>query len=245
MLGLALAMALVSVYWWFYPHFYRASDAWQYALSADAVRRGTFLAHPPAAPIFTHRVGLVLPVALVYALLGVTPHTTTLVPLCAVLIILGVVWWVLPDTPTRVVGVLCAAASWPLRNATSQLLADVVAAAVMSLSVLVLASRDQPEISRPTRVWRGALGALLLCYAFLAKESSYWLLPVWAGALIVDLRRGRGQLIREFYLPAVTTGLVFAALYLWFCSRHFGSAFARLITIDSVARRHTWRLRSS
>ena len=241
LLPLALgAIALVLV-WFCYPHNFEISDPSSYARNAYWIAHGQFAKQGLGSGIFQQRFGVFLPVALVYALCGVTPHTTDLVPLLATLVILLVVWTESIGR-ARWFGVFCVVTCQPLVSGMMNLFPDSIVSALLALSVLALSRR----INRggPLRhVLRASCGVLAWYCAMLTKESAWWALPLWAGALLVDVFRGRRELLKWFYLPAALLAAVLGALYLWFCAHYYGDPLARIHTVQALTGKHGWTIR--
>ena len=234
-------MAWLVVYWLRFPHNYTISDPWLYAYHAHLVAAGTFFKTLSVPNVFAQRFGVLLPVALVYALFGVTPETTALVPLLAGLTILFVIWRVLPKA-AALPGVICTLTCVPFLRGTTELFPDLIASALMMISVLMLSRRLDAPDSRSAQLLRAGIGVLAWFAAVLAKETACWALPVWAGALLVDAWRRRGPVLKWFHAPALLFGGLLSLGYLWFCAHFFGDALSRLHGIEELTGRHTWAI---
>jgi len=236
-LVLLSAAVLFAALWALYPQEFVASDPWAYSSRAYAILTGPDFGpnHP-----FSHRLAVTLPTALFYGLFGVNIWTTDLWPLCASLLILAVVWTALPTAWSKVLGALLCVTSVALIHASTELLPDVVAGALMAASALLLFRRRRLAEGRFAWAFAG-LPVLLAFLAFEAKESAYWLLPLWLAAAWSDSRgREWPLLLRRFYVPAILTGAVLGGAYLAFCAFVWGSAFARLAAIQSLTGQHLW-----
>jgi len=241
-LPLILGAAWLVQFWLSFQHNFTISDPWQYARHAYWVKAGSFLEHSAAPTVFGHRFGVFVPVALVYALFGVTPLTTMLVPLSTGLAILFVTWWVLPKG-AALPGVICAVTCVPLLRGMIELWPDPIATAFMVISVLMLSQRLDAPAKRSTQLLRAGVGVSSWFAAMLAKETAYSLLLIWAGAALLDVFRRRGAVLKWFHAPAVLFGLLLTLGYLWACAHFFGDPFARLHGIDALAGRHFWSFR--
>jgi hypothetical protein len=235
-MGVILGLILL---WAGTPQEYVASDPGAYARRAfNILQNGDF----GSSHVFGHRIAVTLPVALLYALFGVNIHTTNLWPLIAVIILAVTVWLALPDKRSKCLGVVLCLLCVPLLDAAVVLLPDVIAAAFMGLSSLVLFKRRsvlQKTMGRSLAVPLAAV--FLLFLAFLAKMSAYWLLPLWAMAIVADVRDNHtAPMLRRFYLPAVIAGLTLAAGYLLFCSVIWDDPFARFKSVQGLTGQHLW-----
>ena len=236
--SLALGLVFMLVIWARFPHTFEASDPWAYARRAHAITQGTYLERAGDHP-FDQRIGVSFPVAAVYATLGVTPRSTHTVPLLAGLLLLAWVWVVLPDARSRGFGVLLAATSVPLLEATAHLFPDLIATVPMLASLTLLWRRSELA-GRPEGLWYGALAAAIWMLAFLAKETAVWALPVFAVCAGLDLAARRGDLLRRFHVPAVACGAVLGAAYLGGSALAYGNPFARFSGIERLADGHLW-----
>jgi len=241
-LPLVLGAACLVWFWLHFPHNYRISDPWQYARHAYLVATGTYFKTLTVPDVFGQRLGVFVPVALVYVLLGVTPHSTALVPLLAGLATLLVVWQALPNA-AALPGVVWTVTCVPLLRGTIELYPDLIATAFMMISTLMLARRLEAPNRHSTQLLRAGVGVACWFAAMLAKESAYWVLPLWAGAALVDAVRRRGPTLKWFHAPAILFGLLLTAAYLGFCSHFFGDALSRVHSVDALTGQHVWSIR--
>lgn len=237
-LVLLSAAALFAAMWAFYPQEFVASDPWAYSSRAYAILTG--LDFGPNHP-FSHRLAVTLPTALFYGVLGVNIWTTDLWPLCASLLIIAVIWTALPTAWSKIIGALLCVTSVALIHASTALLPDIIAGALMAASALLLFRRRR-QLTARRWTWTFACAPVLLAFlAFEAKESAYWLLPLWIAAVWSDSRDAEWpRMWRRFYVPALLTGVVLGGAYLAFCAFVWGSAFARLSAIQSLTGQHLW-----
>ena len=192
---LLLALLLFIALWLLYPQEFIASDPWAYSQYAFEVSQNFDLGENH---VFHHRIAVTLPVAFLYAIFGVNIITTNLWPLGSALLVVIVVWCALPDNRSKIIGAALCLTSVPLFKASMALYPDIIATAFMALSTLVLFNRKR--FVQAHRTWLVApLAAIFLLFlAFLAKESSYWVLPLWAMAFVADVRENdRTTLLRR------------------------------------------------
>jgi hypothetical protein len=187
---------------------------------------------------FVMRVGLTGPLALIYALFGVSSSTTNLPALLAALAILAIVYAAMPTPRAKLVGLAVALCSTALLQNAMILNVDLPCAALMSASVLWLGNRD-----RPRGAWWLVAAAAAWLAAFLVKEVAVWCAPIWIYALVCDVRAlDRASLVRR-YAPAAIAGALLGAAYLWFCAAVWGDPFARAHGISALTDEHAWSLR--
>ena len=238
---IALVLALVAMCALFavgQPDFVASDPLWYSAVAhqMSVAPASVFAAHDLHP--FIMRVGLTGPLALIYALFGVSSSTTNLPALLAALAILGVIYAAMPTPRAKLVGLAVGVCSVPLLQNAMILNVDLPCAALMALTVLWLGYRDRPRGAR----WLAGAAAAWLA-AFLVKEVAIWCAPVWIYAVVCDARAlGRRALIRR-YLPAVVTGAILGAAYLAFCAALWGDAFARAHGITALTDEHAWSLR--
>jgi hypothetical protein len=238
-----LGCAACALLWLVYPQRFNPSDPWAYSQNAWEISRGLadFLSGAPNHP-FSHRLAVTVPVAALYALFGANIWTTNLWPLLCVFSVIAALCAALPSNRERALAVfLCVTCVGVFRQSTA-LYADVIAMGLLFPGAVVLYRRNGRGAAA------GALAplafALLVFAAFLAKETAYWILPVWAYALASDLRAGpRGTFwatVRRFHLPALAALLLLGAGYMTFCERVWGHPLARLISVQELTGHHLW-----
>jgi len=237
LVSLVLVLVVLAGLWIFCPQELIASDPLAYAQRAFAVAHDHDFG---VGDVFDQRIGVTVPVALLYSALGVGIRSTNLWPLAAMLTIALVVCLALPDERSRIAGALLCLTSVPLFSSSLALYPDVIAAAFMAASSLILSERVL-WLDRRVGFLAPITAVMLLFLAFLAKESAYWVLPLWIGAWIVDARAPDAAIrMRRFHLPALVTGVVLGALYLAFCRAAWGHPFARLATLQALTGHHLW-----
>ena len=233
-IALILGVIVLALGWFFIPQEFISSDPWSYSKIAYSIaENGDF----GSSHAFNHRLGTILPVAATYAIFGVNILTTNLWPLISAVIILIVIWLALPDDNSKILGVVLSVVSVPLWKYSTSLYPDLIAAAFMALSVYLLINRASGD-NKSKLITTGILGINFLFVAFLAKESAYWVLPLWVFAFYEDYREKSMPVY--FWGSVISTGIILGALYLAFCHFIFGDAFARFRAIESLTGVHLW-----
>jgi hypothetical protein len=232
------ALLLYVALWILCPQTFIASDPWVYSSRAFAISQHFDLGN---SHVFNHRLAVTLPVAFLYMIFGVSMITTHLWPLCAALLVGLTVWLALPDRRSKIIGVALCMTSVSLFKSSTALYPDIIATAFMALSSLILFNRRRLIGRHGAYLLVPSTAVCLLFLAFLAKESAYWMLPLWALAFLADARRNdRTMLFRRFYLPALVTGILLGLGYLVFCSMMWEDPLARLKSIQSLTGHHVW-----
>lgn len=235
---LALAVVLaaqVIVFVAFHGDFVAGDPLW-YADIAHRIARdpAELFAAADNHPFFM-RIGLTVPLALLYRAFGVSTLVTDLPCLAAALGIVGVVYAAAPTPRAKLLGMLVCLGCAPLMRGAGLLGPDLPCAALMACSILWLARRDRP---------RGALwaaGAVLAWFAaFLVKEAALWCGPVWLYAIARDLRGAGARRTLRTFAPALAVGAALAAGYLVLCARVWGDPWARFAGLEHLD--HTWQL---
>jgi hypothetical protein len=235
--ALLLVLLLYVGLWIVYPHYFVASDPWDYSKRAFEISRHLDFG---GDHVFNQRLTVVVPVAVLYSAFGVGLWTTDLWPLVAVLAIIVAVWLALPDESTRIAGMALAASSIVLLRASTALWPDIIATAFMAWSSLVLFNRRRLVHAGPRRLVP-QLAVALLFAAGLAKETAAWMLPLWVSALACDLAsRERAVWLRRFHLPAVTTAVALLGVYLAFCWLVWSDPLAHFRSVDAIGGTHPW-----
>lgn len=225
--------------WLLYPQQMFHSDPWFYSRDAFRIANDFRFGDGMQA----QRIGVTVPVAVIYKFFGVSILTTNAWPFIAVLMIAAVVWFAVPDRPTRVIALVLCATSVPLLTASVILLPDAIATAFMAASSLVLFRRREvmARLSHPGSV--GAVAVSMLFMAFLSKESVYWVVPLWIVAGVADRREPDWlRMRRQFYLPAAVLGLALGIAYLLFCWWAWGDPLSRIHVVQSLTGVHSWAM---
>ncbi len=233
---LFIAIVFYVVFWFVYPQEFIASDPAAYSARAYAISHGLNFGN---SDVFSQRLGITIPVALFYSTLGINILTTNLWPLLAALLIIATVWTALPDNKSKLISALLCFTSIPLFESSVALYPDIVAAAFMAASSLILFHREKYAQNNKLRFLVPFAAVALLFMAFLAKESAYWVLPLWIYALSSDIR-GKSNLVRHFHLPAILVGVLLGVLYLAFCNAIWNDSFARFHSVQALTGQHLW-----
>lgn len=233
---LILVLLVYVAFWFVYPQEFIASDPGAYSSRAFTIIQNFSFGN---GDVFDQRLGVTIPVALFYSTLGVNILTTNLWPLLAALLVIVTVWLALPDNKSKIVGALLCLTSIPLFQSSIALYPDIIAAAFMASSSLILFNRDKFTQSGKAGLLAPFAAVSLLFIAFLAKESAYWVLPLWAVALSADLKAKNG-LLHGFHLPAILAGIFLGGIYLVFCKVIWGDPLARFHSIQALTGQHLW-----
>ncbi|MCC3156879.1 hypothetical protein LJ737_06505 [Hymenobacter sp. 15J16-1T3B] len=209
-----------------------ALDDYYYARYAQQLLAGTF--HLGPDPL--HRLHdplherwlIFVPVAGLYALLGVNIWSTTLWPLLATLACLGLIW-----TTYRRRAPLVASGALVLLglhyfslNLTAYLYPDNVnMLACLGAALALLRGRRAP--GRAAVGWGVAFAGLNLA-ALLCKETVVFYAPFYLALLLLDARRGRWR----FWLAAGGAGALLLGAYLGFYRWQTDDALYRLHLIE-------------
>ncbi|HEY4058145.1 MAG TPA: hypothetical protein VGM39_16145 [Kofleriaceae bacterium] len=210
-----------------------ADPIW-YAQIADHISHGLDAFRGADMHPFWMRIGLTVPLAALYDLVGRSPLVTTLPTILAGCLILVTV--VSAQTTARarwIAAVLVVTSRAVLQNAVV-LGVDLPCAALLSTTVLFLGLRSRG------RRWL-ALAAVAWFSAFLVKETALWLFPVWLYVIVTDYRRD-GISIARRYLWAAVPLAVLAIAYMILCAMVWGHPLARFMGIQALAGHHTWAI---
>jgi hypothetical protein len=184
---------------------------------------------------FLMRVGLTVPLALLYRAFGVSTPVTNLLCLAAALGVVLVVYAAARTPRAKLLGMLFCLGCSPLMRAAGVLGPDLPCAALMACSILWLAWRDRPRGA----AWVTA-AAIAWFAAFLVKESALWCGPIWLYAIVRDLRDGGVRRTASTFAPALAVGAALAAGYLVLCARVWGDPWARFAGVEHLG--HAWQL---
>src|SRR4051812_28834061 len=194
------ALAVVSAFWLASDLYLEASDPWLYAREAFRLASGTLVKEADAGHPFPHRIGLLIPTAIAYRLLGVSAQSSLLFPLGCGLAFCAIAYFSFRQTSARVLALIVAVTCFPVVRATTQLGTDLPVAAWMGMTALLLSGRDGSLSPWLGGARIGVLAALTAFFAFLTKESAIWLGPVIAGVLARDGWTGDWRRNRMFYI---------------------------------------------
>ncbi len=186
---------------------------------------------------FVMRIGLTVPLSLLYRAFGVSTLVTNLPSLVAALGIVLVVYAAATTARGKLVGMFFCLTCIPLLHHGLLLNVDLPCAALMSLVVLCLSRRLGPR----GRAWLVAASVAWLA-AFLVKETAIWCAPVWLYAIVSDARARSPRDVLRSYAPALLVGAVLLAAYLLLCVHLWGSALARFQGVEAISEEHAWSM---
>jgi len=233
---LYLFIILYTLFWYYYPHEFIVSDPWAYSSRAFQIGQDFNFG---SGHVFDHRLGLTIPVAIFYKLFGISMLTTNLWPLMAVIIIFITVWFALPDSKSKLIGLILCFFSVPFLKASTTLFPDIIATAFMASSSLLLFKREKIVLSKYW-LFLSILTIVFLFVSFLAKESAYWIIPLWIIYFINDLKEKNNNLLKRFYLPIFLICVLLGFLYLIMNYYIWGSPLARFESVQSLTGKHLW-----
>jgi hypothetical protein len=192
-----------------------ADPLWYADIAHDLTKHASQVLQPGDLHPITMRVGLTLPLALLYWLFGVSTFVTNLPSLFSALGIIAIAF-AAPVTPRgKLIGLGLALACVPMLHQLVMLNTDLPCGALMAWSVLLVVRR------------RYAIAMAVWFAAFLVKESALWLAPVWIYVAIVELRASDLRMAARTFAPALVVGGVLGIAYLYVCARVWGDPFAR------------------
>jgi hypothetical protein len=184
---------------------------------------------------FVMRIGLTIPLALLYLGLGVSTFVSNLPALLSALTIIIVVYLALETPRAKLVGLFFCLCSPALLHNGTILNIDLPSSALLAISILCLSRRDDRHGSAYIA---GAMVSWFAC--FLVKETAVWAAPIWCYAMVVDLRKLGSWKAVQRYAPALVVGTALAGAYLVWCWLVFGSPWARFQGISDLTYEHTW-----
>jgi hypothetical protein len=188
--------------------------------------------------VFVARLGVTVPLAVLYRMFGASLIVTNLPSLFAGLAIMVIAFAAASTPRAKLLAVLFAMVCTPLVVDGRDLTPDLPAAAMMAASILCLSRRDRPRGS-----WWVVGAAVAWFIAFQTKEVAVWCAPVWVYAIIRDLRGPGGRWVVRTFAPAVCVGVGLAAGYLVFCALFWGDPMMRFAGIEAAAEvGHNWSL---
>ena len=180
------------------------------------------------------RIGLTLPLALLYRVFGVSGFVTNLPCLAAAVGILVVAYIAAPTPRAKAFAVVFGVTCAPLVRHAATLNVDLPCAAMIAWSILCLSKRDRP---------RWLVAAILTWFAaFLIKETAIWAAPIWIYAVVIDVRATDLRAALRRYAPSILVGIALAAGYLALCAALWGDPFARFRGIQDLTYAHGWTM---
>lgn len=181
---------------------------------------GVFASHETHP--FVMRIGLTIPLSLMYRGFGVSLLVTNLPVLFSELAIVTVAYVAAPTPRAKLIAMIACITCVPMILQANRLNADLPSAALMAVSILGLSLRDR----RHGRWWLIA-AVVAWMFAFLVKETALWCVPVWIYALVRDVRLTSWRDVGRTYAPAIVVGIVLAIAYLALCAWLWGDPLAR------------------
>ena len=230
--GLAI-VTLVIV--WGQGDFIASDPLWYADISHTVAHGGWGVFNPAEIHPFVMRVGLTVPLALIFKLFGVTTLTANSPALVSGLACIVLVYLAVETPRAKVLAVCFAVTCGALMRQSDLLNIDLPCATLLGYSVLFMARRDRGA---------GWLVAAIVAVvaAFLVKETAVWCAPIWLWAIVVDTRElGVARMTRR-YAPAVVLGVGLIAAYLVVCAKVWGDPLARFHGIEQVSGEHAWTL---
>lgn len=224
-LGYALAVVLSQ------PDFVASDPLWYADVASGYARDPARLLMSPDTHPFNMRIGLTVPLAVIYRVFGVSTTSSNAPAILAALGVLVVVYAAGTRPSAKLWGLALAATCIPVFKNAEVLNVDLPCAALMSGSVLCL--------SRRSTGWLIA-GMALWFFGFLVKETALWCAPVWIYAAVGAARVDGVAAAARRFAPALLVGALLGALYMVVCARIWGSPLARFHGIDSLD--HAWSL---
>ncbi len=232
-----LCLLVFSGLWFIYPQEFIASDPWTYSQQASQFSKSFNWGD---SDVFNHRLAVTLPVSMLYSLCGITIRSTHLWPLICSLLVMLTVWMAHSKPEKKVIGIFLCLFSIPLMKASTTLYPDIIATAFMGISTWILFRRDN-YAGTIGRILKPVAAVLFLFIAFLAKESAYWIIPLWIYYAWKDLTHPfQKESIKTFYLTAFITGVILGTGYLIFCNQIWSDPLARFKAIEALTGHHLW-----
>jgi hypothetical protein len=221
---LTLAVSLVvevAIYWLGQGDFLATDPLWYadlaHHLAVDPSH--AFVSNHP----FEMRVGLTVPLAILYRVFGASPFVTNLPCLFAALGIVAVAWAAPPTPRGKLFACVFAVTLLPLVHHAILLNVDLPAAALMAWSILLLSRR------------RFVPAMVVWFAAFLVKETALWCAPVW---IWFAVRESGWRVLWR----AAAVGAALGIAYLVLCAVVWGDPLARFKGVEELTYEHKWAL---
>jgi hypothetical protein len=158
---LLLILLSYTFLWLLHPKPLVISDPWAYSRIAfriaEAGDLSTLQNH-----VFSHRLAVNLPIAVLYGTFGVNAITTHLFSLVAALIIIATVWYVMPYNLSRLTATLLVTFSTPVFILSTQIYPDLLATSFMLLAASALYYRERVCEHWYTWLWLPLCAVLFL-----------------------------------------------------------------------------------
>lgn len=233
-------LLIVIFLWIIHPKpFMIFPDQRAYSRAAFQISEGTFFKEPPTY-IFYTRLGVTLPVSIVYKVFGVNSITTNLWSLAMSIITIICVWLVFPRGLERSLSTLLIALSVPLFIQTTTLLPDIFVTGFLMICSVLLYKKDLVLKTLFYRIMIPFLFMLILFWAFMAKMSAYWIIPLCLITFISDIMKKRKDLIAQFYIPCFVWAAFFMCCYLFLCYLIWGNPLVKLESLRDLSNNHWW-----
>jgi hypothetical protein len=236
---LVLAMVVHTALFFAVQRDLATADPLYYARHAhDLAFHPSHLSSEPDDVVFVTRLGLTVPLALLFRLFGASLVVTNLPSLFAGLAIMAIAYAAASTPRAKLLAVLFAMVCTPLLVDGRELTPDLPCGAVMAASILCLSRRE-----RPRGAWWVVGAAVAWFAAFQIKEVAVWCAPIWVYAILRDLRGHGVRWVVRTFAPAIGVGAGLAVGYLLFCAVFWGDPMARFIRIEAAATwGHDWSL---
>jgi hypothetical protein len=186
---------------------------------------------------FTMRIGLTLPLALLYSIFGVSSLVSMVPNLLAAVGITIITFVAAPTRRAKFLALFFTTMCVPLMRHGSILGVDLPCTALLALVLLCLSRARRTHGS----AWLAGAAAAWFA-AFLVKETAIWCFPAWVYVVVVELRAsGPSQAARRL-APAVLVGVVLGVAYLAVSAKLWGSPLARFRGVEALTYDHSWSL---
>jgi hypothetical protein len=239
---LSILFAILIVYilvWFIHPKPFHASDAWAYSQHAYNISTGSFFVQAPDH-IFSHRLGVTIPTAVFYKLFGVNSITTNFWPLVMSCIGIVMVWIASPKNDSRFFAAVLFAACVVQFELSTILMPDLIVSTLMMVSSVILYKRHTLIHLQSVAFLSPVVASIVFWWAFLVKETMYWVVLWWIVIFCHDMFKERWQLFKRFYLPCLFWGIVFGCAYLLMSYHLWGSPLARIESVETLTGEHLW-----
>lgn len=202
----------VALFWWAGPLLY-GSDDLGYALLAQQIRQGIFTFQPHH---FSHRLGVLSPTALIYALFDVSLYSTAALSLFSSLLTIaavhGVAWRLLGRLPAHLAALLLATNSFQVQQVL-YLGPDILISCCTFAGVALLQAARQDDHPARRRPWALAVTAVFIL-GFLTKLTIVWVFMFVFLLMVSDVvQRRHLRLWGWICLAGVLFGVFYLALY--------------------------------
>lgn len=212
-----------------------ASDPLWYSVNAHELALGHDLFQPDELHPFVMRIGLIVPLAALYKVFGVSTLVSNLPALIAGLGCLLLLYLAASTSRRKALALGFGLTSIPLVHQADLLNIDLPCAVLLGFAVWFMSRRDEH------RGW--LVAAVTACFAgFLVKETALWCAPIWIWAVVVDVRAAGMAATMRRYLPAIVVGAILIAAYLALCAHLWGDPLARFHGIEALTDDHAWTL---